>query len=409
MNKTLQEWKALLGSAFPSGANPYWRALPISRMKGLLLGTFFISAVVGFAADLLLLNSHWLGRGFFWPVLFGSAAVGILVAKIKRVHPIFLAVFVFISTCTTIWIVAGLSGLGWSGLHWLTDSISLAVYRQPIPQAIKARVLFDSIGVWICGVLGFRLLLSFVTNEGLANVRMQTELSLAHGIQARLVPDIAFQTSRFEVYGRSIPSTEMGGDLIDLIESDDGGLLVYVADISGHGLPAGQLMGMLKAALRVSLQFHQQPSALLQSADRVLPIVKDEDMYATLALLQFDGSAQAEYASAGHLPILHYRPRSGDTTRISVAQLPLGLIPGGKYASQRVSYSTGDMFLLFTDGITEVVNHADEEFGLARLEQLLSKNAAQPLSQIWEVVMAEVWQHGAQKDDQSLMLLRVCQ
>jgi sigma-B regulation protein RsbU (phosphoserine phosphatase) len=201
----------------------------------------------------------------------------------------------------------------------------------------------------------------------------------------------------------------MGGDLIDLIESDDGGLLAYVADISGHGLPAGQLMGMLKAALRVSLQFHQQPAALLQSADRVLPAVKEEDMYATLALLQFNGSAQAEYASAGHLPILHYRHQSGDTTRLSVAQLPLGLIPGGQYASQRVSYSPGDMFLLLTDGITEVVNHADEEFGMARLEQLLSKHAAQPLSQIWEVVMGEVWQHGAQKDDQTLMLLRVCQ
>jgi len=409
MNKSLQEWRTLLGSAFPSGDNPYWRALPISRMKGLLLGTFFISAVVGFAADLLLINSHWLGRGFFWPALFGSAAVGILVAKVKRVRPIFLAAFVFVSTCTTIWVVVGLSGLGWSGLHWLTDSISLAVYRWPIPQTMKARLLFDSIGVWVCGVLGFRLLLSFVTNEGLANVRMQTELSLAHGIQARLVPDISLETSRFEVYGRSIPSTEMGGDLIDLIESDDGGLLVYVADISGHGLPAGQLMGMLKAALRVSLQFHQQPSALLQSADRVLPIVKEEDMYATLALLQFDGSAQAEYASAGHLPILHYRPHSGDTTRISVAQLPLGLIPGGPYASQRVSYSTGDMFLLFTDGITEVVNHADEEFGLARLEQLLNKHAVQPLSQIWEVIMAEVWQHGPQKDDQTLLLLRVRQ
>jgi sigma-B regulation protein RsbU (phosphoserine phosphatase) len=376
-------------------------------MKSLLVGTFFISAVVGFAADLLQLNSQSLGRGFFWPALFGSAAVSILVAKIKRVRPIFLVVFVILSTCTAIWVAAGLSGLGWSGLHWLTDSISLVFSLWPIPQAMKARVFFDSIGVWICGVLGFRLLLSFVTNEGLANVRMQTELSLAHGLQARLVPDISLQTSRFEVYGRSIPSTEMGGDLIDLIESDDGGLLAYVADISGHGLAAGQLMGMLKAALRVSLQFHQQPAALLQSADRVLPAVKEENMYATLALLQFNGSAQAEYASAGHLPILHYRHHSGDTTRLSVAQLPLGLIPGGQYASEQVSYSPGDMFLLLTDGITEVVNHADEQFGLARLEQLLSKNAAQPLSQIWEVVMAEVWQHGAQKDDQTLMLLRV--
>jgi serine phosphatase RsbU (regulator of sigma subunit) len=131
------------------------------------------------------------------------------------------------------------------------------------------------------------------------------------------VPTVSFKTETFDVYGKSIPSTEMGGDLIDVIASD-GSLLAYVADISGHGLPAGQLMGMLKTALRVSLQFHQQPVALLESADLVLPAVKGPDMYATLALLYFHGSAQAEYALAGHAPILHYRHRSGDTVRLAM-------------------------------------------------------------------------------------------
>jgi len=120
-------------------------------------------------------------------------------------------------------------------------------------------------------------------------------------------------------------------------------------------------------------------------------------------------NSQAEYAVAGHLPILHYRYRSGDTARLSMEQFPLGLMAGGRYASQRVSYSPGDTFLLVTDGITEVVNERDEEFGLARLEQPLSKLAAQPLSQIWELVMGEVKEHGAQQDDQSLLLLRVRQ
>jgi serine phosphatase RsbU (regulator of sigma subunit) len=152
---------------------------------------------------------------------------------------------------------------------------------------------------------------------------MQTELSLAHGLQATLVPTLSFQTPRFEVYGKSIPSTEMGGDLIDVVESD-GSLLAYVADISGHGLPAGQLIGILKAALRVSLQFHQRPVALLEGADRVLPALKSPEMYATLALLHFDDSAQAEYALAGHVPILHYRHHSHDTVRLAMEQFPLG-------------------------------------------------------------------------------------
>jgi hypothetical protein len=103
--------------------------------------------------------------------------------------------------------------------------------------------------------------------------RMETELSLAHGIQAALVPPLSFRTRSFEVYGKSIASKVMGGDLIDVVESD-GSLLAYVADVSGHGLAAGQLMGMLKATMRVSLQFHQRPVALLEGADRVLPALK---------------------------------------------------------------------------------------------------------------------------------------
>jgi sigma-B regulation protein RsbU (phosphoserine phosphatase) len=199
----------------------------------------------------------------------------------------------------------------------------------------------------------------------------------------------------------------MGGDLIDIVETENGGMLAYVADISGHGLPVGQLMGMLKAGLRVSLQFHQKPAALLESADRALPAVKDEDMYATMALLQFNGSSQAEYAIAGHLPILHYRRLSGDTTRLSMEQLPVGMIPGGDYASQRVAYCRGDVFLLVTDGITEAVNEGDEEFGLVRLEHLLRTSAREPLSRIWELTRKEVLMHGSRHDDQSLLLIRV--
>jgi serine phosphatase RsbU (regulator of sigma subunit) len=145
---------------------------------------------------------------------------------------------------------------------------------------------------------------------------------------------------------------------------------------------------------------------LLESADRVLPALKEPEMYATLALLYFDGSAEVEYALAGHVPILHYRDCTRDTARLSMEQFPLGLIAGGCYKSQRVTYSSRDLFLMLTDGISEVPNEKDEELGLTRLEQLLTQHAAQPLPQIWELIMSEVKQHGVQQDDQSLLLLR---
>jgi len=407
MRKEFQKWRGILSSAFPSASNPYWRALPLRRMKSLLAGTFFVTAVAGFAADLAQLNVRPLGRGLFWPVFIGALAVGFLVCSIKGVRPVFHIFLLLIVGILAKWLAGGMSGLGWTGSGLLTYRFFPLEASWPIPQSLKSRVLFDAIGILIAGGLGFRLLMYFATNEGLANVRMQTELSVAHGIQATLVPDICFPTSRFEVYGKSIPSTEMGGDLIDFIENDDGSVIAYVADISGHGLAAGQLMGILKAVLRVSCQFHQQPSTLLERIDCLLPAVKTADMYATLALLYFNSSSEAEYTLAGHLPILHYRHQHGDTTRLSMEQFPLGLIPGGSYTSHRVSYSPGDLFLLFTDGITEVVNEQEEEFGLARLERLLCQHAVQPLSQILELVMRDVKLHGPQQDDQSVLLLRV--
>ena len=359
----------------------------MGRMKLLLAGTFLIAAGAGFCFDLLQLNAPRLGRGFFWPILAGASATAALVVVIKRVrfYPLLHVV------------ILGLVWLGFQASHGSTPS--------PIPDLLQRRIVFDVIAI-LAGIgLGVRLVILFAGTEGFVKLRMQTELSLAHGIQATLVPTISFQKAGFEVYGRSIPSTEMGGDLIDVIHSN-GSLLAYVADVSGHGLAAGQLMGMLKTTMRLAVQLRQQPIAVLESADRVLPDLKEPEMYATLALLYFDGSERAEYSLAGHVPILHYRERSHDTVQLSMEQFPLGLLPGSCYASQRVAYSQGDLFLLMSDGISEVSNDKDEEFGVTRLEQLLTKYATQPLPQIWELVMGEVNQHGAQEDDQSLLLVR---
>jgi sigma-B regulation protein RsbU (phosphoserine phosphatase) len=388
MKKKLRAWLAGVSSAFPTAFSPYWRVLPLGRMKMFLAGYFFLGAAGGFAIDLLQLNASRVGGGFFWPVLVGTGAMALRAAGIKRVRVIPL---LFLLVGLTAW-------LGYWASHVSTP--------LPVPVAVHRRVLFDAIGILVGIGLGTRFLLFFAGTEGVASVRMQTELSLAHGIQATLVPTVSFQNASFELYGKSIPSTEMGGDLIDVIESD-GGLVAYVADISGHGLPAGQLMGMLKTAMRLAVQFRQMPVAALESVDRVLPDLKEREMFATLALLRFDGSSEAEYALAGHPPILHYRHGSRDTARLSMEQLPLGLIPGGSYASKRVIYSPRDLFLMVTDGITEVANARDEEFGLTRLQELLTQNATRALPEIWDLIMREVRQYGLQQDDQSLLLLRV--
>jgi Stage II sporulation protein E (SpoIIE) len=384
MKKKLRTWLAGVRSAFPTAFSPYWHLLPLGRMKTLLAGYFFIGATAGFALDLLQLNASRVGGGFFWPILVGTGATVLRAAGIKRVRVVPL---LFLLVVATAW-------LGYWASHVSTP--------PAVPDAVHRRVLFDAIGILVGIGFGARFLLFFAGTEGLASVRMQTELSLAQGIQATLVPTISFQNASLELYGKSIPSTEMGGDLIDVVESD-GGLVAYVADISGHGLPAGQLMGMLKSAMRLAVQFRQMPVAALETVDRVLADLKEREMFATLALLRFDGSGEAEYALAGHPAILHYRHGSSDAARLSMEQLPLGLIPGGSYASKRVIFSPRDLFLMVTDGITEVANARDEEFGLTRLQELLTRHATGALPEIWDLIMQEVRQYGLQQDDQSLL------
>jgi phosphoserine phosphatase RsbU/P len=387
MKTSLQTWVS--GRWAAGRGSAYWQSLPMRSIGRLLAPVFIFSCGLGFVIDLLLLNYQPLARGFFWPVYSGTLFTVTLAARMKGLRRLVPALLLLM-----------LAGL------WLGVRISFHSPAPPDMEALNRRVVFDAICILAGTGIGYRLLVDFIRTEGVATVRMQTELALAHGIQATLVPTLSFQVGRFEAYGKSIPSLEMGGDLIDAVESD-GTLLAYVADISGHGLAAGQLMGMLKTAIRVSLQFRQDPVDVLQSADRVLPAVKEENMYATLALLYFDGSSEAEYSLAGHPPILHYRAATGGIARLAMEQFPLGLIPGGCYTSQRVTYSPRDLFVMMTDGISEVPNESDEEFGLDRLERLLGNNAGQPLPQLWELIMGEVKRHGVQQDDQTLLLLRI--
>jgi sigma-B regulation protein RsbU (phosphoserine phosphatase) len=232
------------------------------------------------------------------------------------------------------------------------------------------------------------------------------ELGLARAIQNTLVPLLTYEDTNVEAYGQTIPREDLGGDLVDLVTAGRD-IIAYVADVSGHGLPAAVLMGMVKTAVRYGLHLGQVLPVLLDGLNRLLPAVKEPNMYATLAGLRFDGSNEVEYITAGHVPLLQYRRRQRDIVRCcSEAQFPLGLFEDAGYVSGRVRYEAGDMFVLVTDGILEAADEQGAPFGFERLEQILCDLAGRPLSEIFEAVLAAVTLHGTQQDDQTLLLVR---
>jgi len=238
-----------------------------------------------------------------------------------------------------------------------------------------------------------------------APLEIREQAGLADAIQNTLVPSVAYRDRRVEAFGQTIPRDRVGGDLLDLFAAE-GEVMACVADVSGHGLRAAVLMGMLKTAVRYGLLLGQPLPALLDGVNRVLPAVKESNMYATLAALRFDGPDEAEYITAGHLPLLHYRRRHQDVVRLSVAQFPLGLFEGTGYVSARIRYEPGDIFALVTDGIVETADGQEAQFGLERLEHILCTLAGDPLSDIFEAALAAVTRHGTQQDDRTLLLVR---
>jgi serine phosphatase RsbU (regulator of sigma subunit) len=261
-------------------------------------------------------------------------------------------------------------------------------------------------------VISYVLFVNYFRAEGKESYRIRSELELAHGIQKTLVPPVILRTECFEVYGISEPSDKVGGDLVDALVLPNGDVVAYLADIAGHGLPAGILMGMLKTAARTALldAATGHPSGtlplLLEKLNRVLPDVKEPQMYATLTAFRLNADGRAWYAMAASPPVLHWSPVRRDWQRVEEEQFPLGLLPVSGFTGEAIEVGSGDLLVVATDGVLEVCNRHEEEFGIERVEGAIAANAHAPLPELAATILANARAFGKQTDDQTLLMIR---
>lgn len=296
--------------------------------------------------------------------------------------------------------------LGFSVIAWFLASY---FHLQQVPTASGIR--FAGVVMLLLVIASYSLFIRFIRGEGRESFRIRNELELAHGIQKTLVPPISLHTPQFELYGRSDPSEKVGGDLVDALQFEDGSIVAYLADIAGHGLQAGILMGMVKTATHTALLdvCSIEPRAVLPSLmerlNRVLPGVKEPQMYATFAGFRLNSDGSVFYALAAHPPILHYR-MNARTEHISVEQFPLGLLPVSDYSADATTMASGDLLIAVTDGILEASNESDDEFGLDRLQAVIANHATDSLPALADAILNAVRAFGKQIDDQTLLLIR---
>jgi serine phosphatase RsbU (regulator of sigma subunit) len=368
----------------------FLRSLPRSSAFKLAFAVFFTFASVGFINDLFHPRSSPFYSVLAWSVYDGLGALAFLLVNMQPRR----------------WIVALVPIAIAATIPLMMLVLPSFASPSPVPGDVQRRLILDAVFILVLINTGYVLFLVFIENEGVKHLRIQTELDLAERLQTTLVPAVSLRTAYVEVEARSIPSSQMGGDLADALACD-GFVTCYVADVSGHGIAAGVLMGMVKTAVRMALLRGEALDGTLRALQAVLPGVKEPSSYVTFAGLRFDGSGSAEYTTAAHVPILHHRQDSHTIERLFIEQFPVGIIPGAEYRAARAACSTEDVFVMLTDGIVEVTNEGDEEFGLERVERLLLENSARPLAEIAERIIGAATSHGRQIDDQTILIARI--
>jgi hypothetical protein len=364
----------------------YFKGLSGLALAQLSAGLFFTISVVGVYVSLIsFVECPWWVT-LFWAGFTGCFALLYFFSSIRslRLLPVVIALQISATICAGRYIVA-----------------------RPLPHtALGHTVLIEATAMLGCSLVGYAIFFAFIKSSGISLIRIQTELALAHRLQTTLVPAISAESEHFEIFGATRPSEKVGGDLVDFVRAP-GSTIAYVADVSGHGIPAGVLMGMLKASIRTVLRDNWSLGSMLTAINTVLPAVKEPTMYATLACVRLDeATGAAEYAIAGHPPILHYRAADGEVIRLENGGPPVGLLPHAGFPSEKVELGRGDLMILFSDGCVEVPNAGDEEYGVYRLEYAVVHCANDPLPVLYDTVLEEIRVFGQQTDDQSLLLIR---
>jgi sigma-B regulation protein RsbU (phosphoserine phosphatase) len=210
----------------------------------------------------------------------------------------------------------------------------------------------------------------------------------------------------------------VSGDYYDFIIEDEMRLNIVVGDISGKGISAALLMANLQAAMRSQLLStkHDNPDSIGQSLGKIMTQLNQQiylnsppEKYATLFLSRYDAdSRRLWYCNAGHLPPIVLTPHG--TQALEATGTVIGLLPNAGYEAKSMELAPGTLLAIFTDGVTEALNKADEEFGENQLLTTLQQSIMHTPEAIWNRVMSRVgdWQGDLpQYDDITLIVAKV--
>jgi phosphoserine phosphatase RsbU/P len=221
-------------------------------------------------------------------------------------------------------------------------------------------------------------------------VEINLELEMARQIQLSILPRDTPKIRGLDIVARYLPMTSVAGDFYDFIIVDDKRVGILVADVSGHGLPSALIASMLQVALTAQVIHASAPERVLSGLNRAL-CGKFERNFVTAAYVFVDMEKKLmTYAGAGHPPLLFSRKSAGKVSAVSENGLFLGMFPEATYTSVQLPVQAEDRVVLYTDGIPETRNPAEQEFGTARFIQFMENNYSLGVNQFADGLLDEL-------------------
>jgi sigma-B regulation protein RsbU (phosphoserine phosphatase) len=239
---------------------------------------------------------------------------------------------------------------------------------------------------------------------------LNREIEIARDVQQRLFPQTLPEVPALEYAGFCRPARGVGGDYYDFLSLTSGRLGLVIADVSGKGIPAALLMASLQASVRGQSQGGSgQVAELMSNVNKLICEASPENRYATFFYGQFDpATRRLVYSNGGHNNPMVIR---GDqVVRLEIGGPPVGLFKFSRYEQAEVQLEAGDLLVLFTDGVSEAENPAQDEFGEEALMAAARSCGAAPSAEIIKVIMerADAFAAGApQHDDMTLVVAQV--
>jgi serine phosphatase RsbU (regulator of sigma subunit) len=284
------------------------------------------------------------------------------------------------------------------GMFELVQGVHLLLFPHPV---------FARGTLWL--ITAFVLVNLIVLLEVADRLTLKNDLEIAREIQLSMLPRAAFRAPGLEAFGMTRPANTVGGDFYDIVALEDGRVVLALGDVAGKGSPAALLMALLLAMMRTLIDEGFEGAALVSRLNAQVAKHAPRSRFVTLFLATLDpASGQLVYVNAGQNPPL-LRRATGGYERLHEGGIALGMFDHATYSAGRVELQTGDLLVMYSDGITEAEDPDGRPFDEAGLQQVVEAAGWGSAKELGWATFAAVERHARQRrlyDDLTVLVAR---